>query len=49
MVSKSQKEKADKFLKWHYDQDILVLLNSWDRASSKVVEGCGYKAVATTV
>lgn len=48
MVSKSQKEKADKFLKWHYDQDILVLLNSWDRASSKVVEGCGYKAVATT-
>jgi len=48
MVSNSQKEKAEQFLKWHHDEHILVLLNSWDIASSKVVEGCGYKAIATT-
>lgn len=48
MVSSIQKEKAEKFLKFHYDDEILVLLNTWDPGSSKLVEACGYKAVATT-
>ncbi len=48
MVSRIQKEKAEQFLKFHHDKDILVLLNSWDIGSSKLVEACGYKAVATT-
>lgn len=48
MITDIQKEKAEKFLKFHYDEDILVLLNSWDPGSSKLVEACGYKAVATT-
>ena len=48
MVSNIQKEKAEKFLKFHHDEEILVLLNSWDPGSSKLVEACGYKAVATT-
>ncbi len=48
MVSTIQKEKAQKFLKFHHDDEILVLLNSWDRGSSKLVEACGYKAIATT-
>ena len=48
MVSSIQKEKAERFLKFHHDQEILVLLNSWDIGSSKLVEACGYKAVATT-
>lgn len=48
MVSDIQKEKAEKFLKFHYDKEILVLLNSWDAGSSKLVEACGFKAVATT-
>ncbi len=48
MVSSIQKEKADAFLKFHYDKEILVLLNSWDAGSSKLVEACGYKAIATT-
>lgn len=48
MVSGDQKEKAEKFLQFHYDNEILVLLNSWDIGSSKLVEACGYKAVATT-
>jgi len=48
MVSTIQKEKADMFLKFHHDKEMLVLLNSWDTGSSKLVEACGYKAIATT-
>ena len=48
MVSNIQKEKAELFLKYHQDNEILVLLNSWDIGSSKLIEACGYKAIATT-
>lgn len=48
MISTNQKEKAELFLKYHHDKEILVLLNSWDISSSKLVEACGYKAIATT-
>ncbi len=48
MVSNIQKEKAEMFLKFHEDKEILVLLNSWDIGSSKLIEACGYKAIATT-
>jgi 2-methylisocitrate lyase-like PEP mutase family enzyme len=48
MVSSTQKEKAEMFLKFHQDKEILVLLNSWDIGSSKLIEACGYKAIATT-
>jgi len=48
MVSGSQKKKAELFLKYHKDTDILVLLNSWDIGSSKLIEASGYKAIATT-
>jgi 2-methylisocitrate lyase-like PEP mutase family enzyme len=48
MVSITQKEKAEQFLKFHHDKEILVLLNSWDVGSSKLIEACGYKAIATT-
>jgi len=48
MVTNNQKEKAEMFLKFHQDKEILVLLNSWDIASSKIIESCGYKAIATT-
>ena len=48
MVSNTQKEKAEMFLKFHQDKEMLVLLNSWDTGSSKLVEACGYKAIATT-
>jgi 2-methylisocitrate lyase-like PEP mutase family enzyme len=48
MVSSTQKEKAEMFLKYHQDKEILVLLNSWDIGSSKLIEACGYKAIATT-
>ena len=48
MVSSIQKEKAELFLKFHQDKEILVLLNSWDIGSSKLIEASGYKAIATT-
>ncbi len=48
MVSSIQKEKAEMFLKFHHDPEILVLLNSWDAGSSKLIEACGSKAIATT-
>jgi len=48
MVSSLQKEKADLFLKHHHDKEILVLANSWDTGSSRLIEACGYRAVATT-
>jgi 2-methylisocitrate lyase-like PEP mutase family enzyme len=48
MVSSTQKEKAELFLKFHQDKEILVLLNSWDVGSSRLIEASGYKAVATT-
>lgn len=48
MVSSVQKEKADRFLRFHHDKEMLVLLNSWDIGSSRLIEACGYKAIATT-
>jgi 2-methylisocitrate lyase-like PEP mutase family enzyme len=48
MVSINQKNKAELFLKLHEDKEILVLLNSWDPGSSKLIEACGLKAIATT-
>lgn len=48
MISINQKEKAELFLKYHHNKEILVLLNSWDIGSSKLIEASGYKAIATT-
>lgn len=48
MVSGIQKEKAEMFLKYHHDKEILILLNSWDPGSSRLIEASGYKAIATT-
>jgi 2-methylisocitrate lyase-like PEP mutase family enzyme len=48
MASSIQKEKADLFLKFHHDKEILVLLNSWDVGGSKLIQASGFKAIATT-
>ncbi|MBS1656117.1 MAG: isocitrate lyase/phosphoenolpyruvate mutase family protein, partial [Bacteroidetes bacterium] len=48
MVPAIQKEKAERFLHYHNDKEILVLLNTWDAGSSKLIEACGYKAIAST-
>jgi 2-methylisocitrate lyase-like PEP mutase family enzyme len=41
-ISESQKEKADLFLRLHHNKEILVLLNSWDPGSSRLIEASGY-------
>jgi 2-methylisocitrate lyase-like PEP mutase family enzyme len=48
MVSSDQREKAERFLSYHHGKEILVLPNSWDIGTSRLVEASGYKAVATT-
>jgi len=44
----TQKEKAELFLKLHHDKEILVILNSWDPGSSRLIEASGFKAIGTT-
>jgi len=48
VVSQIQKDQAELFLHMHHGPDILVLANSWDVGSSRLIEGCGYRAVGTT-
>jgi 2-methylisocitrate lyase-like PEP mutase family enzyme len=48
MVTSNQKTKAEQFLKLHHDKEILLLLNSWDPGSAKLVEASGLRAIATT-
>ncbi len=48
MISQEQVNKASNFLKLHKDREILVLLNTWDPGSSKLIEASGFKAIGTT-
>jgi 2-methylisocitrate lyase-like PEP mutase family enzyme len=48
MKQLTQKEKAELFLKLHNDEDVLIILNSWDPGTSKLIEACGFKAIGTT-
>lgn len=48
MKQLSQKEKSELFLKLHHDKEILVILNSWDPGSSRLIESSGFKAIGTT-
>lgn len=48
MLKKTQKEKAELFLKFHHDREILTIINTWDPGSSKLVEASGFKAIGTT-
>jgi 2-methylisocitrate lyase-like PEP mutase family enzyme len=48
MINSSQKDKARLFLKFHTDREILVLLNSWDPGSSRLMEKIGFRAIATS-
>lgn len=48
MVSKSQKEKAKRFLSLHQGPHILILPNAWDAASARIFEAAGFPAIATT-
>jgi 2-methylisocitrate lyase-like PEP mutase family enzyme len=48
MNVEAQKAKADAFRAMHRSQQILLLPNTWDVASARVVQQAGFGAVATT-
>ena len=48
MRQQTQREKAELFLRLHHDKEILVILNSWDPGSSRLIEASGFKAIGTT-
>jgi len=44
----TQKELAEKFLGYHLEEDVLLLVNAWDAGSARLVAATGAKAIATT-
>ncbi len=40
--------EAEAFRRMHLGPEVLVLVNAWDAASARIVEECGFPAVATT-
>src|SRR5258706_1412150 len=44
----SQKEKAEAFRKLHATPGAFVIPNPWDAGSARILEGLGFKALATT-
>ena len=44
----SQKSKAELFRKLHQGPKLLLLINSWDVASARILEAAGVPAIATT-
>ena len=44
----SQAEKAARLRALHHSAEPLVLVNAWDAASARIVESCGFRAIATT-
>jgi len=48
MIDLEQKKKADAFRALHSGTEPLLLPNVWDVASARIVEACGFPALATT-
>lgn len=48
MTNSEQKNKAERFRALHTGSEALLLPNAWDVASARIVEECGFPAVATT-
>lgn len=44
----SQADKAARLRALHHANEPLVLVNAWDAASARIVESCGFPAIATT-
>jgi 2-methylisocitrate lyase-like PEP mutase family enzyme len=47
-MTSEQKNKADLFRTLHSGTEVLLLPNAWDMASARIVEECGFPAIATT-
>ena len=48
VANPEQVSKAEAFLRMHLGSEALVLVNAWDAASARIVEECGFPAIATT-
>ncbi len=48
MPSPEQVKKAEAFRRMHSGPEALVLVNAWDAASARIIEECGFPAVATS-
>src|SRR5690606_41503877 len=48
MTDDTQRAKAEAFARLHRGPKLLVLANSWDVASSRLIEAAGFPAVATS-
>ena len=42
------RQKAERLLELHHQDQPLLLCNAWDAASARIVEDAGYQAIATT-
>lgn len=48
MDMRTQAQKAEQFRKLHHGPRILLLPNAWDVVSARIIEECGYPAIATS-
>jgi 2-methylisocitrate lyase-like PEP mutase family enzyme len=48
MDIRKQSEKAEQFRKLHHGPRMLLLPNAWDVVSARILEECGYPAIATS-
>ena len=48
MDIRTQAQKAEQFQKLHHGPRILLLPNAWDVVSARIIEECGYPAIATS-
>lgn len=48
MTNLEQRKKAEAFRALHSASEVLLLPNAWDVASARIVEECGFAAIATT-
>lgn len=45
---RAQAQKAELFRKLHHGRRMLLLPNAWDAVSARIIEECGYPAIATS-
>ncbi|MGD1079123.1 MAG: isocitrate lyase/phosphoenolpyruvate mutase family protein [Candidatus Sulfotelmatobacter sp.] len=48
MTNPEQKQKAEAFRSLHSGSEVLLLPNAWEVGSARIVEECGFPAIATT-
>lgn len=47
-MGKTQRQKAEEFVRLHQAPGLFIIPNPWDAGSARLLEGLGFKALATT-